>query len=70
MSVQLDLIGQSDIDSLRRDAADLIIYGDSASPPLSQVFPVWWNWASPAKHSTVKLVFLFQGNSELLNQIV
>lgn len=40
MSVQLDLIGQSDIDSLRRDAADLIIYGDSASPPLSQVFPV------------------------------
>lgn len=40
ISVQLHLIGQSDIDSLRRDAADLIIYGDSASPLLPQVFPL------------------------------
>lgn len=36
----MDLIGQTDIDSLRGDGAELIIYRDRASPPLFQVFPV------------------------------
>lgn len=40
MSVKLDLIGQSDTDSVRRDYAELIIFGDSASPSLFQVLPV------------------------------
>lgn len=40
MSVKLDLIGQTDIDSLRRDDAELIIYEDIASPARFPVFSV------------------------------
>lgn len=68
MSVKLDLIGKSDINSLRRDDAELIIYEDSASSARFPVFSVWWNWASPAKQSVIKLVFLFQGISVLSKQ--